>query len=204
MGNSGLTVQLRWSWGVKLLSQADDEVDEVENPPAPAPGTTDVPTIANGQAVQSPEAIPHPGARETDPFFSSQDRMVRDERDQRKNPTGSVDRIRAEESPERLSRSPPPSAQWSAGVVSAHSMHHASNVQRRGSQRSGSVPPPMQRKMSRADSGREFWGLPEQPKKQRITLPEEPEDSSGEEDEEDDEWVSQSRRHGLTSGCGGC
>jgi hypothetical protein len=48
----------------------------------------------------------------------------------------------------------------------------------------------MHRKMSRADSGREFWGLPEEPKRQRISLPEEPEDSSDDELNEDEEWVS--------------
>jgi hypothetical protein len=47
----------------------------------------------------------------------------------------------------------------------------------------------MHRKMSRADSGREFWGLPEEPKRQRISLPEEPEDSSDDELNEDEEWV---------------
>lgn len=179
--------QLRWSWGVKLLSRADDEVVEMENPPVPAPGTTD--TIVNDQTVQSPDALPHPGARETDPFFSSQDRMSTDERDQRRNPTGSLDRIRVEHSPER-SRSPAPSVQWTAGVVSAHSMHGPNGMQRRGSARSGSVPPPMHRKMSRTESGREFWGLPEQPKRQRIALAEEPEDSSDDElNEDDEEWV---------------
>ena len=51
----------------------------------------------------------------------------------------------------------------------------------------------MQRKMSRADSGREFWGLPEEPKRQRISLPVEEEDSSDDElndINEDEEWVS--------------
>jgi hypothetical protein len=167
------------------LSQADEEVEEVPEVPAPLPGTT----FSNAQQVQSPDAlIPHPAAQETDPFFSTQDRMSRDERDQKRNPTGSVDRIRVQESPER-SRSPAPSVQWTAGVVSAHSMHGPGPVQRRGSSRSGSIPPAMRRKMSRADSGREFWGLPEEPKWQRISLPEEPEDSSDEELEEDEEWV---------------
>jgi hypothetical protein len=47
--------------------------------------------------------------------------------------------------------------------------------------------------MSRADSGREFWGLPEEPKRQRISLPVEEEDSSDDElneINEDEEWVS--------------
>jgi len=51
----------------------------------------------------------------------------------------------------------------------------------------------MQRKMSRADSGREFWGLPEEPKRQRISLPVEEEDSSDDDlndINEDEEWVS--------------
>jgi len=50
----------------------------------------------------------------------------------------------------------------------------------------------MRRKMSRADSGREFWGLPEEPKRQRIALPVEEEDSSDDEINEDEEWVSYS------------
>jgi hypothetical protein len=120
--------------------------------------------------------------------------MSRDERDQKRNPTGSLDRIRVEQSPER-SRSPVPSVQWTAGITSAHSMQAPAMVPRRGSQRShrsGSIPP-MHRKMSRADSGREFWGLPEEPKRQRISLPVEEEDSSDDElndINEDEEWVS--------------
>jgi len=57
-----------------------------------------------------------------------------------------------------------------------------------GMRRDGSVPPAMRRKPTRTESGREFWGLPEAPRRQRIMLPEDvAEDSS---DEEDDEWVS--------------
>jgi len=103
-----------------------------------------------------------------------------------------VDRIRVEASPER-SRSPVPSVQWTAGITSAHSMQAPALAPRRGSHRSyrsGSIPPPMQRKMSRADSGREFWGLPEEPKRQRISLPVEEEDSSDDDINEDEEWVS--------------
>ena len=123
--------------------------------------------------------------------------MSRDERDQKRNPTGSLDRIRVQESPER-SRSPVPSVQWTAGITSAHSMQAPGMVPRRGSHRShrsGSIPP-MQRKMSRADSGREFWGLPEEPKRQRISLPVEEEDSSDDDlndINEDEEWVSHNR-----------
>ena len=172
------------------MSQADEEVEDVQEIPAPAPGTTNPNAFSNSQQVLSPESlVPHPGARETDPFFSTTERMSRDERDQKKNPTGSVDRIGVEGSPER-SRSPAPSVQWTAGVVSAHSMQAPGMVQRRGSNRSGSVPPHMRRKMSRADSGREFWGLPEEPKRQRIALPVEEEDSSDDEINEDEEWVS--------------
>jgi hypothetical protein len=161
--------QLRWSWGVKLLSQADDEAPDVETVPNPI------------LAVQSPEALePHPGARETDPFFTTARSLTQDEADERRNPSGS------------FKRSSSPS--WVPDQSSARSVHplhqptkrdsaSSSGVVRRGS---GSVPP-MRRVPTRTESGREFWGLPEAPRRQRIMLPEDVQEDGSDYEEE---WVS--------------
>ncbi|WRT65095.1 uncharacterized protein IL334_002037 [Kwoniella shivajii] len=177
-----LTYLLRWSWGVKLLSQADDEApDAVDCGPNPT-----IPII-HDHTVQSPEALaPHPGARETDPFFATASNISQDERDERRNPTGSFDTI----TPGRAADSPnSPSLPFTA-PGSAHSMQPplvkrgstagASVLSRRSSSASRT-----RRKLSRTESGREFWGLPEQPKMHHITLIEE---DSSESEQEDEEW----------------
>jgi hypothetical protein len=46
----------------------------------------------------------------------------------------------------------------------------------------------MRRKPTRTESGREFWGLPEAPRRQRIMLPQDVNEDSS--DDEDVEWVS--------------
>lgn len=185
-GKSNSTIwaktQLRWSVGVKLLSQADEEAVEVES---------NIPrSIGPGQTVQSPEAIePHPGAGETDPFFASASSMSRDELDERRNPSGSLQPV----STARKS-SESPSIAWTSGPGSAHSMHppgrRESVAQSILSRRGSSQDRHSKRKLSRTDSGREFWGLPEAPRRQRIALIEE--DSSDDEGSagSDEEWVS--------------
>ena len=47
-------------------------------------------------------------------------------------------------------------------------------------------------KPTRTDSGREFWGLPEAPRRRHTLLSQEilEDDSSEEHEEEDEEWVS--------------
>lgn len=189
---TSVNLQLRWSWGVKLLSQADDEVPDVDSAPLPQPATNSQTKLSNGtaQIAQSPESlIPHPGARETDPFFSTHARMSQDEVDERRNPTRNIDgTMRRDQSPDPA-HSPDPSVQWTTGAASAHSMRPAGT--RRGSsmsRHSGSVPPGMRRKPTRTDSAREFWGLPEEPRRHRIMLPEDVREDSS--DESDEEWVS--------------
>jgi hypothetical protein len=63
----------------------------------------------------------------------------------------------------------------------------ASTLKRRGSSQSSHV----RKKPTRSDSGREFWGLPEVPKKHAQLEDTLEVDSSEEEsEEEDEEWVS--------------
>ncbi|WWC59132.1 uncharacterized protein I303_101680 [Kwoniella dejecticola CBS 10117] len=171
---STLGMMLRWSWGVKLLSQADDEAVEVDNC-----DPQHHQTIINDHAVQSPEALaPHPGARETDPFFTTTDNISSDEHDERVNPTGQF--------PGQAPHSP--SIPFTAG--SAHSMHPP--MVKRGStagqsvmSRRSSTLSQHRKKLNRTESGREFWGLPEQPKMHHIALIEE---DSSESEQEDEEW----------------
>ncbi|KAK4689781.1 auxin efflux carrier family protein, partial [Tremellales sp. Uapishka_1] len=172
-----LSNQLRWSWGVKLLSQADEEAPTVTSafPPLVSSPEQERP------ALLSPEAIPRPGARETDPFFSSNRAMSQDEREETRRST-------------LRDTSPAPSIQWTNGPGSAHSLHPPGTNRapplRRDSSQSGRQRPP-----TRTESGREFWGLPEFAKKREPELSdqeEEEEDSSDDSDSEpeDQEWVS--------------
>lgn len=190
---STLGMMLRWSWGVKLLSQADDEAPDVD---ATAHVDGYQALAGTDQRVQSPESlIPHPGARETDPFFATAKGLSQDLVDEQRNPTGSIDQVTSR----MRSSSPDPSVPWTA-PGSAHSMHPAIVRASSGAAGSASQPPGLRRrdssahssntrrKPTRTESGREFLGLPSFPKRERIMLPEE--DSSDEEDEHNDEWVS--------------
>lgn len=166
---STLGMMLRWSWGVKLLAGADDEVE-------PEPTTASY----SDDPAESPLGFHHSngdgrGRDPTSPTLRSG--PLQDEPN-----WGSV----------RRDGSPTPSVTWTA-PGSAHSMQPPRA--RRSSSRVSA--PPMLRGSSntsfgarrpptRTDSGRVFWGLPEYPKMDRIALPEE--DSSAEEDEE--EFVS--------------
>ncbi|KAL7423264.1 hypothetical protein Q5752_002564 [Cryptotrichosporon argae] len=184
---STLGMMLRWSWGVRLLSAADDDVP-------------DEPAHFPSNVVDSPNDFTHPTARETEPFFASASAIAQDARD---------DRPLAHETPVRTA-SPDPSIPWTPGpgpgsALSAHSMHppaerrpswetrrNSQPMARAGSNLRSNSQASTHRKplVTRADSGREFWGLPEQPKK-RIELGDLAEDSSGSEDEgdeEDGEW----------------
>ncbi|WWC87148.1 uncharacterized protein L201_002034 [Kwoniella dendrophila CBS 6074] len=176
---STLGMMLRWSWGVKLLSRADDEAPEVEEAIPPAAQQH----IVHDHTVQSPEALaPHPGARETDPFFVTANNISRDERDERRNPSGQYPVSSPSGSPNS------PTIPFTAG--SAHSMHPP--MVKRGStagqsvmSRRSSSHSQHRKKLTRTESGREFWGLPEQPKMHQIALIEE---DSSESEHEDEEW----------------
>ncbi len=170
--------QLRWSWGVKLLSQADDEVPDVE-----------VTITQSDHNILSPEPLqPHPGARETDPFFTTARGIRQDEADEASNPNQTVQ-----------DSSTTASTAWLADPGSVHSAHglqglavrHGSlEFSRRNSSQSASGH--TRRKPTRTDSGREFWGLPEAPRIQRSALSQVPmgDSSDGEDDEDHDEIVS--------------
>ncbi|WVQ68916.1 uncharacterized protein L199_007125 [Kwoniella botswanensis] len=176
---STLGMMLRWSWGVKLLSQADDEALEVEEE-VHRP-------LVHDHTVQSPEALaPHPGARETDPFFTTANNINHDEEDERRNPTGQF----IVSSPSGIVEEPDSPAQPFTAPGSAHSMHPP--LVKRGStagqsvmSRRSSTYSQHRKKLNRTESGREFWGLPEQPKMHHIALIEE---DSSESEHEDEEW----------------
>lgn len=174
-------LQLRWSWGVKLLSQADDEAPTVESVTEPI-----VQQTSNIQ-IQSPEPLeaPHPGARETDPFFTNTKNISQDEQDERRNPSRSF---------ASAGRSLSPESSWQPDLASARSAHPmAPSVTRRGSasvsisgrsnSRRDSSQGPQRRAPTRTDSGREFWGLPEVPRKTWNTFEDVQEDSSEDEAE---------------------
>jgi hypothetical protein len=141
--------------------------------------------------VQSPEALgTHPGARETDPFFTTTKNMSQDQIDEQRNPTRSFGAS--------MDRSLSPTSTWQPDLNSATSAHPMStrpasrgsasvsvggrSLSRRDSNQS-------QRKVpTRTDSGREFWGLPDPPRRHQMTFPEDVQEDSSEDEEE--EWVS--------------
>ncbi|ORY25349.1 membrane transport protein-domain-containing protein [Naematelia encephala] len=174
---STLGMMLRWSWGVKLLSHADDEAPDVEAAPPPLPAMPQA-----YLSVQSPEALePHPGARETDPFFATAHALSQDEIDESHNPSRSM----SAHTNSRQRSPSPASFQWTGGPGSAHSMHPPGVVRRGSSQSShtGTRRPP-----TRTESGREFWGLPEAPRRQKAIMEEEFGEDSSDEEEEEEEW----------------
>ena len=160
---------------MRLLSLADDEAPEIPSDVLPE----------GEHYLCSPDVlVPHPGARETDPFFSTTRQISQDEAEETTNPGHSF-----------KAPAPPPSA-WLADTGSARSAHmlqapgtrpDTMNLIRRNSSQSSSGP--RRKKPTRSDSGREFWGLPEAPRRHKSLLSRLPvEDSS--EDEEDGEVVS--------------
>lgn len=188
---STLGMMFRWSWGVKLLSQADDEAEEVKHVPIPQ---TEPESYVQPGAVQSPEQLPHPGARETDPFFSTKKAMTQDETEEQRNPSRSMSRATGREGSDTF-------VGGMSGPTSAHSMHPRREsslgdglVRRQSSNnriRSQSQSSMHRKPLTRSESGREFWGLPQFPKRERILLEEDSSDEDiAEGDEEDAEWVS--------------
>lgn len=164
---STLGMMLRWSWGVKLLSNADDEVDQTQHGHG---------AVGHTELVQSPGHIEENGHDGRSPFFPSEDGQGSWRRDSSLGVTPTMIRD-------------PSSSPTTPFVVpgSAHSMHPPRRQSTTGvSMRSHSVTSASRRPrhLSRTESGREFWGLPEAPRHHGIELIEE--DSS---DEEDEEWV---------------
>jgi hypothetical protein len=157
-----------------LLSVADDE------PPAAPAIIADV----QPERMLSPEALaPHPGAIETDPFFSTEDQVARDE---------SIDEANTAAA-KTLPFSTSPTV--SDGLTSAHSMQPTRRSSSAERARTSSATALLSRRFSnlsatgrkpptRTESGREFWGLPET--KQPTSLSDQDEES----EEEDEEWVS--------------
>jgi len=145
--------------------------------------------------VQSPDAIEstHPGARETDPFFTTSKNMTQDRIEEGRNPTRSFGTS--------MNRSDSPESAWQPDLGSAKSSHPmAAAVVRRSSasvslegrsrsltRRGSSTSQGKRRAPSRTDSGREFWGLPDASRKPNNTFEDLQEDSS---EDEEEEWVS--------------
>ncbi|KAK1926685.1 auxin efflux carrier [Papiliotrema laurentii] len=186
---STLGMMLRWSWGVKLLSHADDEAPDVgADACVPGPSILGHGSQEGHVHIRSPEAIEptHPGARETDPFFTNRGNITQDEAEDARNVSRSFG---------SAVRSASPDSTWQP-ELSARSVHPLhSHLVRRGSSarssigRGSGVRSPsvssQRRTLSRADSGREFLGLPEPPRR-KLTFEDVQEDSSEEEDE--GEW----------------
>lgn len=199
---STLGMMFRWSWGVRLLAAADDEVDEtdykhVSVPPPVGAGVGDQVQINNADAdartgepgsylVQSPEA-----GTDQNPFFSTQDAEAAEEGRGRSKVTT--------KDAGALAQSPASSAPFTA-PGSAHSAHPM-NTARRGSSngpvsfsrrmssqsRTYSQSSYTRKKPTRTESGREFWGLPNFPKDRGIVLEEE---DSSDDDDGEPEFVS--------------
>lgn len=183
---STLGMVLRWSYGVKLLASADDEEpvlplsSEPENHGqnvivAPAPTTT----AGRPVNVLSPEPI----GRE-DPF-NSLEALAASNRASVTIPRGSlIGRGRSmsgdsEPRPASLPMSPSPLGRSPRGFSPAGPRQRRGSALSRSSSRSRPLP-------SRTDSGRDFWNLPEQPR--RNELVDLAEDSSESEAEDADEW----------------
>ncbi|OWZ66964.1 hypothetical protein AYX15_01874 [Cryptococcus neoformans] len=174
---STLGMMLRWSWGVKLLSNADDEVDQTQHDHDHDHGLA-----GDMGLVQSPGHIEENGYESRSPFFPSEDHQAPRGR-------GSLFRGRGSSfgvTPTMIrdASSSPTTPFGVPGPV--HPMHSPRRQSTTGaSTRSHSIMSATRRSrtLSRTESGREFWGLPEAPRNHRIELIEE--DSS---DEEDEEW----------------
>ncbi|KAK8846666.1 hypothetical protein IAR55_005753 [Kwoniella newhampshirensis] len=160
--------------GMMLLSRADDEDEEQSE----APPVSHHIATAQDRRVMSPEPLDTvPEGGETNPFFSSE------ERSNTRHTTSSFG-----VAPTTIrDPSPSPTLPFTA-PGSAHSMQ-APLAQRRGtdssfmSRRESALS--TRRQPTRTESGREFWGLPEQPKRRGISLIEE---DSSDDEEDDEEW----------------
>ncbi|TXT13478.1 hypothetical protein VHUM_00845 [Vanrija humicola] len=213
---STLGMMLRWSWGVRLLSSADEE-EEVNKPLAVVDLTQAAPIVPSAPAAPADNAYASVFSRiTTEGNGYSAVSQVTDEPEvlspepiQRTDPfvPGSPARPASVASvpalthrPRALSpsgvgiRSPSPSLPLTGSVASQISMHDPSGVPgglrgRAGSNQRRSSNNSTRRARSRTDSGREFWGLPEQPRS-RHPLQEVVEDSSASEAEaeSEDEW----------------
>lgn len=163
---STLGMMLRWSWGVKLLSNADDEVDQTQHNHG---------LVHDTGLVQSPGHIEENGHESRSPFFSSEDNQTWRGRGALIGVTPTMIRD-ASSSPTTPFGAPGPVHSFSPRRQSTTGTSTRSHSIMSATKRS--------RTLSRTESGREFWGLPEAPRNHRIELIEE--DSS---DEEDEEWV---------------
>lgn len=162
---STLGMMLRWSWGVKLLSNADDEVDQTQHNHG---------LVHDTGLVQSPGHIEENGHESRSPFFSSEDNQTWRGRGALIGVTPTMIRD-ASSSPTTPFGAPGPVHSFSPRRQSTTGTSTRSHSIMSATKRS--------RTLSRTESGREFWGLPEAPRNHRIELIEE--DSS---DEEDEEW----------------
>lgn len=198
-----ILLQLRWSWGVKLLSSADDEVPTVD-------------------AMETQASVDtHPAARETDPLFSSaaqmrqgqaedEARAKKQSKDNGRGRLASVDEAtmawtathERSASPTQLVTSPPqimtpgdsfPFTSAHAASVPPANRRLSSLQTRRSSvspRRSSTSQGRRPRALSRTQSGRDFLGLPEAPDAEGLSAQEEEDEESSSSEDEDEEWVS--------------
>lgn len=180
---STLGMVLRWSYGVKLLSSADDDEP------------TALPITAEEEALRQPDVLP-PAPILSPEFLVREDPLSLEElaasnRASAPIPTGVGSRGRvmsgdSEFRPASLPMSPPPFGRSPRTFSPAGRRHRRGSGVSRSSSRSRPFP-------SRTDSGRDFWNLPaEQP--MRRDLVDLAEDSSESEAEDADEWGGSEHR----------
>lgn len=198
---STLGMVLRWSWGVKLLSSADDDAEHEDAEEGRVPDSVEITAGAHtpGQSGVSQFDVNIPRAASPEPVTPLQGTPLNEQQ-------------RFNYSPVRRLRSPSPAG---SGLSTSHRLSSSPLVPRGRSStrqssaagsRSGSLMSVVsnRRRLSRTDSAREFWGLPEQPKASHSgivhDLDDVTEDSSESEleDDDDDEWGSIRARVGTT------
>lgn len=172
---STLGMILRWSYGVQLLASAD-EAEAADAAKLVGNGNGNTNGDTNGHStyarymeaapdVLSPAPIDH-----SDPFLSPETQRTY---------AGNM-------SPPSGGRSPSPSLPLSGSATSAYTLQ--SRGRSRSVPRNNSVSSTRRPRIpSRADSGREFWGLPEQPRTRLVDLDEDSSESEALSDTED-EW----------------
>lgn len=195
---STLGMVLRWSWGVKLLSSADDDAEHEDAEEGRVPDSIEITAGAQTPGQSGVMDVHIPRAASPEPVTPLAGTPL--------NGTPLNEHQRFNYSPARRLRSPSPAGSGSA-VSTSHRLSSSPLVSRgrtstrqssANASRSGSLMSVVsnRRRLSRTDSAREFWGLPEQPKAGHSgivhDLDDVTEDSSESEleDDEADEWGS--------------
>lgn len=191
---STLGMVLRWSWGVKLLSSADDDAEheDVEEGRVPDSIEINASSFTPAQSAISRHDLHIPRAASPEPVTPLQGTP------QQSTPLSEGQRF-SQSGPVRRLRSPSPA---SSGLSTSHRLAsyplaaRGRTSTRRSSDagsRSGSIMSVVsnRRRMSKTESAGEFWGLPpEQPKTHDLDDVTEDSSESEAEDDDVDEWGS--------------